>query len=170
MEKISYFLFLLFYVVSSCNFEKNHEKKISYQKESYDSIKAEKFIENLYSGTDESTWSDEGSFWLLYFKKNQIVFEFNPSCSATFPTKISHKKIVFYWEKNFNCNFNRDLSTSFQGIKNPEIHKEFGELYYIDDSTLTVNYYYKDWINAINNLEKSTIDTLFPSTFKRIIL
>ena len=80
------------------------------------------------------------------------------------------KKIVFYWEKVFNCNFNRGLLASFKGIKNPEIHKEFGELYYLNDSTIKVNYYYKDWINAINNLEKSTIDTLFPSTFKRIIL
>jgi hypothetical protein len=66
-------------------------------------------------------WTDKGSFWLLRFEPNKVIYEFNPSCEYWFSSKIVKNEIIFLWEKNMNCSFNSGLSQKFKNIKNPII-------------------------------------------------
>ncbi len=113
-------------------------------------------------------WTDGGSFYLLIFEPNKVHFIFNPTCAYWFPSKIKENEIIFYWEMNEDCIFNRGLSKTFQNIENPEIGKPFGKIKLLNDSTLFIDYYYTDWIKKINTEEFVSIDTLFPSFFKKI--
>ena len=115
-------------------------------------------------------WTDNGSFYLLSFKPNKVIYDFNPSCGYWFPSEVINNEIVFYWQINENCTFERGLRTKFKDIENPLEGNPFGKIKMINDSTLMINYYYKDWINKINYQEQETIDTLFPRFFKRIHL
>ncbi len=125
-------------------------------------------IEDIERQTILDAWTDKGSFWLLRFTPNKVIYEFNPSCAYWFPSKIINNEIVFYWEDNKNCSFERGLSKKFASIKNPELGKPFGGVKLVNDSTIVVHYYYKDWIKKINKQESRTIDTLFPSSFRKI--
>jgi hypothetical protein len=129
-----------------------------------------KSIQDIEKDSILTAWTDEGSFWLLRFEPNKVIYEFNPSCDYWFPSKIINNEIIFYWALNPNCNFNRGLKRRYKNIANPEIGKPFGKVKIVNDTTLTVNYYYKDWIKKINEDEYKTIDTLFPSKFKKIHL
>src|SRR2546422_5040926 len=66
-----------------------------------------KSINQLYQDTSSTKWTDEGSFWWLYFEPGKVFFDFNPSCGYWFPTRLIKDKIVFYWANNMNCTFNR---------------------------------------------------------------
>ena len=115
-------------------------------------------------------WTDSGSFWLLTFKPEKVIFAFNPSCVYWFPSKVINNEIIFYWEINEDCNFDRGLTKTFLKIKNPEKGEPFGKIKIVNDSLLNISYYYKDWVRKINIEENATIDTLFPSSFKKIKL
>lgn len=115
-------------------------------------------------------WTDEGSFWLLTFKPNKVVYEFTPSCSYWFPSKIINNEIVFYWSLNEDCSYGRGLRKTFDNIDNPQIGEPFGRVRMVDDSIIEVEYYFSDWVRKINKQEEESIDTLFPRRFKRIRL
>ncbi len=123
-------------------------------------------IEQIYRDTSSTKWTDKGSFDWLYFEPGKIYFDFNPSCGYWFPTILKKDRIIFYWAKNMNCNFHRGLDTTFQGIKSPKIGDMFGEVLLLDDTTIQVNYSFKEWVKRINEAQHRTIDTLFPSIFK----
>jgi len=123
-------------------------------------------IKQVYEDSNSTKWTDEGSFWWLYFESGKVFFDFNPSCGYWFPAELKDERIVFYWSSNMNCNFNRGLDTSFDGIKSPKKEKPFGEVMLVNDSTIRISYYFEDWVRMINEAERKTIDTLFPSTFK----
>jgi len=115
-------------------------------------------------------WTDKGSFWLLTFKPNKVVYEFSPNCNYWFPSKIVNDEIIFYWALNENCSFDRGLRKTYKEVQNPEFGKPFGKVKIVNDTTIIVNYFYKDWIKRINESEKRDIDTLFPSRFNKIRL
>ncbi len=127
-------------------------------------------IEQLYNDTNSITFTDEGSFWLLYFEPGKVFFDFNPSCGYWFPSYLKNEKIIFNWATNMNCNFDRGLNQSFKGITSPKLGEPFGEILLENDTTLRINYYYKDWVKKVNEAEHLTIDTLFPSKFNIIHL
>lgn len=125
-------------------------------------------VTKLYSDSGTYAFTDAGSFWLLYFQDSAVCFDFNPSCGVSFPANIHESKIIFNWSKNMNCNFDRGLNKTFKNVQTPEIGKPFGEFYLVNDSIGVVKYYYQDWVNKINEEEKRTIDTLFPTRFRLI--
>jgi hypothetical protein len=127
-------------------------------------------IRQLYEDTTVVMWTDEGSFWALYIEKGKVFFDFNPSCGYAYPAELKKEKIVFNWAREMNCNFNRGLDAIFEGVRSPQSGHPFGEIVLLNDSTLMVNYYYKDWVKRINETERSTIDTLFPTHFKQMLL
>jgi hypothetical protein len=127
-------------------------------------------IEQIYRDTSSTKWTDKGSFDWLYFEPGKIFFDFNPSCGYWFPTILKENKIIFYWARNMNCNFRRGLDTSFKGVKSPKIGDMFGEALLVNDTTIQINYYHKEWVRRINEAEYATIDTLFPSVFRIIHL
>ena len=122
---------------------------------------------NNFSGNYNFT--DDGSFWLLYFKNGNIAFDFGPNRGHEFlAKKINNRKIIFYFDNKRTCGYDKDFELKFKGIKSPIVGKPFGELSIISDSTLSIKYYYQDWVNNINAINYEYIDTLFPKNFKRI--
>lgn len=168
MKKVYILLLMLILLVYfGCNKELTKKEN---SKEIIEKKKISLKIQDLEKQTILDRWTDKGSFWLLRFEPNKVIYEFNPSCEYWFPSKIINDEIVFYWAKNMNCSFDRGLSKSFKSIKNPELGKPFGKVKLINDSIIVVDYYYKDWIDKINKEETKTIDALFPSNFKKISL
>lgn len=127
-------------------------------------------IDSIEKGSVLDGWTDEGSFWLLTFKPNKVVYEFTPSCSYWFPSKIINNEIVFYWSLNEDCSYGRGLRKTFDNIDKPQIGEPFGRVRMVDDSIIEVEYYFSDWVRKINKQEEESIDTLFPRRFKRIRL
>ncbi len=126
-------------------------------------------INNIEILPDNIVWSDDGSFYVLAFEPNQVHFIFNPTCGYWFPSKIINNEIIFYWELNPDCVFDRGLEIKYLNIENPEIGKPFGKIKMINDTTLYISYFYQEWVKKINEYEKESIDTLFPSVFRKII-
>ncbi len=121
----------------------------------------------------EKDWDSRGfwgsyDFFQLFFKPNKVYFHFNQPCVYWFPSKIIDNEIIFYWALNPDCTFDRGLERQYPNIKNSKIGEPFGKIKMLSDTTLMIEYYYKDWVKRINKDEYKTIDTLFPSYFYRI--
>lgn len=127
-------------------------------------------LDVLFRDSGSVNFTDNGSFWLLNFREGKVCFEFNPSCEYCFPVRVENNKMLFFWIEDMNCNFNRGLDAKFQGIRSPSKGDLFGEIYRINDSIIYVKYFFVDWVKMINEKEKSTIDTLFPSVFRSLTL
>ena len=133
------------------------------------SVKSIPGLRELYNDSGSINFTDKGSFWLLNFRVGKIYFEFNPSCEYGFPARLDSNRIVFFWDDDKNCNFERGLHSGFSGVRSPIIGEPFGEVYRLDDSTLYIKYLYSDWIRRINDQERKSIDTLFPAVFRRTV-
>jgi hypothetical protein len=125
-----------------------------------------KSIRQVYNDTASTKWTDAGSFWWLYFEPGKVWFDFNPSCGYWFPARPEDNRIVFYWALNSSCTFNRGLDTAFAGIQQPVKEKPFGQVTLVNDTTLRVDYFYEDWVRKVNECQRESIDTLFPSVFR----
>jgi len=119
-------------------------------------------IKQVYEDGNGTKWTDKGSFWWLYFASGKVFFDFNPSCGYWFPAELKSDKIIFYWARNRDCTFDRGLNATFKGVESPESGKAFGEICLINDTTIRINYFYKDWVKRVNEAERESIDTLFP--------
>ncbi len=129
-------------------------------------------LEILYHDNGIFTFTDTGSFWLLYFLKGKVNFDYSPNCGHTFDLQWDSKKtrITILFDKNKTCKYDFNFDLTFKGIDSPKEGKPFGEIYQMNDSTLRIDYFYEQWRQKINEKEKNTIDTLFPSVFRLINL
>lgn len=152
------FLLYIYIYITSCQILA--DKKVIHNKVTLDSI----YINTNYA----YNFTDEGSFWLLYFNNGNLVFDFGPNSGHEFLAKKNNNEIVFYFDSKKTCGYDKDFDLQFKGIKSPIIGQPFGKLHLINDTTLIVNYFYKDWIKKINEKNYKFIDTLFPERFKRI--
>jgi thiol-disulfide isomerase/thioredoxin len=179
--------FLIFFFLFGIFCPSCHQMSKKYASEKKDSVISNKSVllinpdnetkehlkqlsQKLLLDSGSINFTDKGSFWLLYFHSGKVVFDFNPSCGYSFPAYIVGDKILFNWAKDMNCNFDRGLNSKFGGTRSPEINKPFGEIKLLNDSTLFIKYYYEEWVKRINESEKRTIDTLFPTCFTTVRL
>lgn len=107
----------------------------------------------------------------LLLEKDDVVFLFSPTCNYTYPLKHLDSKVILFWSRKNDCDSYRGFDKRF-GLKSyPIIERPFGELEFINDSTLRAKYYYQDWINEINKLNRKSkytndeVYTMFPEFF-----
>lgn len=123
-----------------------------------------KQISQLNDDTCSIHWYGGGLF-LLCFEKNKVNFFFTPKCVYSYKMKLEKDKLIFFWDYNSDCDFDRGLKKSYGVNKKPVVNSPFAEFLLINDTTLQVKYYYPEWVNEIN-LHEKVIDTLFPTIFK----
>lgn len=107
----------------------------------------------------------------LLFEKDDVVFLFSPTCNYTYPLKRLDSKVILYWSRKKDCDSYRGFDKRFGLTSFPIVERPFGELEFINDSTLMAKYYYQDWINEINKLNRTSkytndeVYTMFPELF-----
>jgi len=145
-------------IFSFCSFEKENLK-------GKQTTKSEKKIEKSLSAYLENTrWFEnrEASSMGIFFEKEKMDFGFSISCLYSFPIQFEQDKIIWYWSDEMDCTIETNLDADFGLEKKPILGKPFAELKLISDSTITVNYFYKEWVNSYNSKEWQKFnDTLF---------
>ncbi len=162
---------LVSFLISCTNNAKNTEKLLKPVECSKITLKSRQphystNIELLEKDWEESVfWCNYSDFFQLFFAPNKVYFHFSHTCLYWFPSKIIDNEIIFYWALNEDCTFDRGLERRYPNIKNPKIGEPFGKIKMLNDTTLMIEYYYKNWVKKMN--EDESIDTLFPSYFCR---
>lgn len=123
-----------------------------------------KQIGQLNEDTCSIHWYGGGLFSLC-FERNKVNFYFTAQCVYSYKTKLDGNKIIFFWDYNADCVFDRGLKKRYNVKNKPFASAPFGEFALIDDTTIRVKYYYSEWVKKINENEKD-VDTLFPVIFK----
>lgn len=110
-------------------------------------------------------WYGAGIFSLC-FEKGRVYYFFNAQCIYWYPTEVKKDKLIFFWDLNENCTFDRGLKNNYRLDSFPIIGKPFGEFTLVNDSILKATYYYPEWVRMAN-LNARDVDTLFPIILKR---
>ena len=117
-------------------------------------------VKKLYNDTCYIDWYG-GTLLTFTIENNIAYFGFSASDGASFKIKQKEDKIIFYWSYNAATGFFKKFFNQSFGIKTfPKEGKPFGEFTLASDTSLSVKYYYKEWVNAIN-MKSSEI--YFPS-------
>jgi len=102
----------------------------------------------------------------LFFERDRANFVFSLKCDCSFPIGFIDDTLTVYWSENFVCPINKTLTSSLGIDRHPLVGLPFAKVDVVDDSTLRVNYYYPQWIEAANR-QVANQDTIFPVIFRR---
>ena len=102
----------------------------------------------------------------ITFEQGKVLFDFNMQCSYYYPTQIDKDKLKIIWDDNKNCTYDIGVKSTFGINQYPIKGKPFGEFNIINDTLLHINYYFKNWIDKMNEHARKDIDTMFPTTLK----
>lgn len=160
------FWIVILSTISGCNPYPN--KKTSKPIKALDRMQAKEL--NDLQSLDSKTYTDAGSFWLLSFKNDSIVFDFTTSCGCQFKAKSKNENIEVLWPPLINCPFELNLLNNNEKLIPYDSSGVFAILTYIDDSTLHIKYYNESWLEYTNESNQGWIDSLFPTEFHKVEL
>lgn len=100
-----------------------------------------------------------GGLFHLCFKRNAVNFFFNPQCMYSYSTQERNDTLYFKWSYVSDCNQDMGLKKTFDVKKVPIENRPFGYFTLLNDTSLKVTYYYKEWVKKIN---ESSNDVMFP--------
>lgn len=180
---MKHYIFLIFlFLTLSCNFIKDNDKKTPIKnKDSINTnvLKPNEFqkVENdnkdlifFYKDTNLTFWSSPYYITKLYIGEKKVNIEWEFRCEFKLKSKLVNNKIILYWNYTPNGCCRADINF-FKKIKEkgPNFNAAFAEFQLINDSTGYMNYYYKNWIDEINNKGNSSNfnDSIFPKIFIR---
>ncbi len=106
-----------------------------------------------------------GGIFSLCFEKEEVKFFFTPQCIYRYKTRLDKNRLIFYWGYDSDCVFDRGLEKDMGAKKQPIAGEPFGEFVLVNDTTLSVKYYYPEWVRKVNE-HQNDIDTLFPTVFR----
>lgn len=176
--KNAVYLFFLF-ILLSCN-----NTNIQNENEKFETIVFEKYknkISNIifqiqtkdrtksikdYISADNSKYYRWNSHYYepsIVFYEEYALYWFNGQCVYYFFTYPYDDCIKLIWSYKVDCITNMDFLEKSHGVKNfPKNRDIFAEYSLLNDTTLKVKYYFPEWKDRVNLIEK---DTIFPDYF-----
>lgn len=120
--------------------ENNHWKISTMEGFDYDSFVATFQKKNDFTGY----W--QNGMVVISIGDTFLNFEYHGQCMYSYPIrKISETEFEMIWAREMDCKFDNGTDKKF-GLRNvPEIGKAFAK-FSLKNKILTVDYYYKDWV------------------------
>ena len=94
---------------------------------------------------------------------NTLTIEFSPDCKAIFPMSSYNNVIDVYWQPQLISSKEYDIVKMIEKHKKHPSKTPFMRFRLINDSTISVKYYNRDFQNRLNSVDKQRI--LFPDNF-----
>jgi hypothetical protein len=94
---------------------------------------------------------------------NKLTIEFSPDCKAIFPMTSYNNVIDVYWQPQLISSKEYDIVKMIEKHKKHPSKTPFMRFRLINDSTISVTYYNRDFQNRLNSVDKQRI--LFPDNF-----
>jgi len=155
---------VIFFLISSCNegikndSTKGDTKIVTINKE-IDFKSKEVSIKEMIN-YENGYWNS--GIIQINFQENRLDYLYHGQCIYFYPLKITPEKATMLWSNEMDCKIDLQLENKFQISKYPEVDKPFAYFSKLNDSTLNVEYKYKEWVNAYHkNIQTNT----FPDTF-----
>jgi len=130
-----------------------------------------KNIEDYISDSKDNYWdakhTEFGTYWVrIIFQKEFVIYQFHGQCIYWFFTyhfSSDADKIQLLWSYKTDCLLNMDFLNKSNGVKeHPKFGEPFCEYKLKNDSVIEVKYYFPEWTDKINQMEK---DSIFPKYF-----
>ncbi len=123
-------------------------------------------LEQIIHDTAYTRWNGEGTWSSPVFIDDSLNYEYHGQCAYCYPVSIVGDEIVMYWDRNMDCVFDAMLDTTF-GLKNhPLIGEPFARFRLVNDSTLSADYEYPEWVERYHRMatqwKRTPDDPVFP--------
>src|ERR1700722_15643685 len=139
----------------------------------YKSIKKQEYkrkdVDYYMSDTAYITWQANHPQTTQYlceiiFHEEYANYSYNGQCGYSYFTdKTSDTTIDFYWSYKVDCISDMSFLEKANGLKHfPKRGDTFSTFTLINDSVMSVKYYFPEWVKRVNKIAK---DSLFPTYF-----
>lgn len=103
-----------------------------------------------------------GNLFHFCIDDSRVDFFFSPQCVYSYAAYFSHDTIFFDWSFDANCTSDYGVESNFQLKSTPKLDAPFGYITKESDTTLNIEYFYKEWVEKFNSNQMNQ-DVLFPN-------
>jgi hypothetical protein len=102
-------------------------------------------------------WLSREYYPLLDFtnEKGKVIIQFDGQCMYSYPVLVKDKSITVLYDVKEDCTHYIGVRDSFGLKKFPQKGKPFIELQLINDTTLKAEYFYPEWVDSVNSINKN---------------